>query len=103
MFPHRPSRLPDTVTTPQRSSRAHPRPRRRRCCPGVAGLEDRTLLNGHTLETATPLAFTANRAATMSGFLASPKDEVDKLFVAKTGVRRKLDERNPADRLLVRQ
>ncbi|MGO9814751.1 MAG: FG-GAP-like repeat-containing protein [Isosphaeraceae bacterium] len=74
MFPHQPSRLPDTVTTPQRSSRARPRPGRRRCCPGVAGLEDRILLNGHTLETATPLAFTANRTATISGFLASPKD-----------------------------
>jgi hypothetical protein len=29
--------------------------------------------------------------------------ETDKLFVAKTGVRRKLDERNRADRVLVRQ
>src|SRR5262249_30076075 len=29
--------------------------------------------------------------------------EVDELFVAKTGVRRKLDEKSPADRVLVRQ
>jgi hypothetical protein len=29
--------------------------------------------------------------------------EVDHLFAAKTGVRRKLDEKNPADRVLVRQ
>ena len=54
MFRHRPSRLPDTITTPQRSSRPRPRPGRRRCGLGVARLEDRTLLSaddgfGHDL------------------------------------------------------
>ena len=46
MFRHRPSRLPDTITTPQRSSRLRPRPGRRRCGLGVARLEDRMLLSG---------------------------------------------------------
>ena len=62
MFRHRPSRLPDTITTPQRSSRPRPRPGRRRCGLGVARLEDRTLSErSYRFETATPLAFTANR------------------------------------------
>jgi hypothetical protein len=76
MFPHQPSWLPDTVTTPQRSSRARPRPGRRRCCPGVARLEDRTLLSaadgfGHDRAHATDIDLTGSESVTLTDTLGA--------------------------------
>ena len=76
MFRPRPSRLPDTITTPQRSSRPWPRPGRRWCCLGVARLEDRTLLSaddgfGHDLAQATDIDLTRSESVTLTGTLGA--------------------------------
>jgi hypothetical protein len=48
--------------------------RKRRCArrPCLERLEDRTLLSGNTIATATPLSFTSFNTAQVSGFLANP-------------------------------
>ena len=76
MSPHRLFRIPDTVTTPHRSSRPRPRHGRRRCCLCVARLEDRTLLSaddgfGHNRAHATDIDLTGSEPVTLTGTLGA--------------------------------
>ena len=111
MFRHRPSRLPDTITTPQRSSRPWPRPGRRWCCLGVARLEDRTLLSaddgfGHDLAHATDIILTGSESATLTGTFgpidtgAGPSADVFRIRPSETGrLYAKVHPQGPATRL----
>ena len=112
MFRHRPSWLPDAVTTPQRSPRPRPRTGRRRCGLGVARLEDRTLLSaddgfGHDLAHATDIDL--SESATLTGTLgptdigAGPSTDVFRIRPSKTGwLSATVHPQGPATRLSLR-
>src|SRR5208337_2214020 len=76
MFSHRPFRSPTAGAALLRSSCPVLHHRRHRCCPGVARLEDRTLLSaadgfGHDRAHATDINLTGSESVTLTGTLGA--------------------------------